>query len=119
MAKNNTKIDYDDEDDILFIAKARKVKSSVDIGDFIIDIDHKGFVSGIEILNASKHLSISSNKLKDIQKASMKVSYHPKQIYITLNISFENKEKEITIPLAIGLGHNTITTTTNFASAEN
>ena len=30
----------------------------IDIGDFIIDVDTSGFVSGIEILNASENLKI-------------------------------------------------------------
>ena len=47
MAKTNTKIVYDEEEDILSLSKNRKVKASIDIGDFIIDIDHKGYVTGI------------------------------------------------------------------------
>ena len=42
------RIDYDEEEDILFLSKGNKVKQSIDIGDFILDIDHKGNVTGIE-----------------------------------------------------------------------
>ena len=61
MAKSNTKIVYDEEEDILFLSKSRKVKASIDVGDFVIDVDTSGFISGIEILNASENLKISES----------------------------------------------------------
>ena len=93
MAKVNTKISYDEEEDILSLSKSRKVKASIDIGDFVIDIDHKGFVTGIEILNASENLKLSEEQLKDIQKASMAITYKPNYVYISLVMIFKDKEK--------------------------
>lgn len=108
MAKVNTKIIYDREEDILFLSKGHKAKASIDIGDFVIDIDTSGFVSGIEILNASKNLNISEEMLKGIKKASMAVSYKPNYVYITLVMLFAGKEKDITIPLTVDLGHGSV-----------
>ena len=118
MAKVNTKIIYDEEEDILFLSKSRKVKASIDIGDFIIDIDHGGFVTGIEILNASDNLNVPVDQLKDLQKASMAVTYKPNYVYITLVMVFKNKEKDIAIPLTVDLGHRSVSTQNmNFAVA--
>ncbi len=118
MAKVNTIIDYDEEGDVLYLSKGKKVKASIDIGDFIIDIDMSNFVAGIEILNASKNLKLSEDQLKELKKASMVVTYKPKYIYIYLVMQFKKTEKDITIPLTIDLGHNfTKSRNTNFATA--
>jgi uncharacterized protein YuzE len=118
MAKVNTKIIYDKEEDILFLSKERKVQASIDIGDFIIDVDMNGFVTGIEILNASENLKLSHEQLTCLQKAHMAVTYKPNYVYIYLVMLFEKKEKDITIPLTVDLGHGTVSTQKiNFAIA--
>src|SRR3989344_8924443 len=110
MAEINTKIRYDLEEDILTISKEKKAKASIDIGDFVIDIDQRGFVIGIEILNASTNLNLDENQLKEIKKASMVVTYKPNYVYIYLLMQFKTKEKDVAIPLTINLGHNSIST---------
>lgn len=118
MAKENTKIGYDVEEDILSLSKGRKIKASVDVGDFVIDIDHGGFVSGIEIINASENLKLSKERLLKLQEASMTVTYKPNYVYICLIIKIKDAEKDISIPLTIDLGHNRIKTErTEFAVA--
>jgi uncharacterized protein YuzE len=64
MAKINTKIDYNKEEDIFYLSKQRSSRASIEVGDFIIDIDSKGFVSAIEILNASENLGIKQELLE-------------------------------------------------------
>ena len=120
MAKINKKIIYDAEEDILFLSKGRKVKASIDIGDFIIDIGIGGFVSGIEILNASENLKLQEEQLKGLQEASMAVTYKPDYVCIFLVMKFEGKEKDITIPLTVDLGHGSMKTEKiSFAAAQN
>lgn len=110
MAESNTKMNYEEEEDILSLSRGRKVKASVEVGDFVIDIDQKGFVSGIEILNASKNLHIPETQLRDLKQASMQVTYKPNYVYIFLVFQFEEKEKDVSIPLAMDLGHGSATT---------
>jgi len=118
MAKVNTIIDYDKEEDVLYLSKGKKVKASIDIGDFIIDVDMNNFVSGIEILNASENLKLSEDQLKGLKKASMVVTYKPKYIYIYLVMQLKKVEKDITIPLTVDLGHNFVKSrNTTFAVA--
>jgi uncharacterized protein YuzE len=106
MAKVNTKISYDEEEDILLLSKGRKVKASIDIDDFIIDVDARGFITGIEILNASENLKVSPVQLKGIQEAAMIVNYKPNSVLISLVMKLKGKEKDITIPLTLDLGHS-------------
>ncbi|MBU1203469.1 MAG: DUF2283 domain-containing protein [Nanoarchaeota archaeon] len=110
MAKVNTKVIYDWEEDILSLSKGRKVKASIDIGDFIVDIDANGFVAGIEILNASENLNLSENQLKELEEASMVVTYKPNYVYIYMVMQFKGKEKALTIPLTLDLGHGSLKT---------
>lgn len=107
MAKSNTKINYDLEEDILSLSKG-KVKASIDVGDFIVDIDFQGFVTGLEILNASENLKLPQEQLKKIEKASMIITYKPNYVYIYLILKIEDKENKITIPLTVDLGHHEI-----------
>ena len=66
MAKTIKTIDYDSDNDILFISDEEKVKSSLDIGDFILDVSHNNFICGIEVMDASENLGISKDVLKNI-----------------------------------------------------
>ena len=118
MAKINTKIIYDKEEDILYLSKERKVKASIEIGDFILDVDMDDFISGIEILNASENLDISPEYLESIQKASMQVTYKPNYAHILLVFAFKDKEIRVPVPLTIDLGHGEVKTEkTEFVSA--
>jgi uncharacterized protein YuzE len=118
MAKRNTKMMYDSEEDILSLSKGIKIKASIDIGDFIIDVDHRGFIVGIEILNASSNLGIKEAQLKLLEQASMNVTYKPNHVLITLLMKLKEREKEIAIPLTVDLGHGSIKTErTHFAMA--
>jgi len=116
MAKK--KMMYDSEEDILSLSKGIKVKASIDIGDFIVDVDYSGFIVGIEILNASQNLGIKEEQLKSLEEASMNVIYKPNYVLVTLFLKSKGKEKEVAIPLTIDLGHGSIKTEkTQFAVA--
>ncbi len=118
MAEVNTKMNYDEEEDILVLSKSRKIKASLDLGDFVIDVDSDGFIVGIEILNASQNLRLKEEQLKDLKQASMNVVYKPNYVHISIIMQFGSKEKDIHIPLTVDLGHGTVTTEkTNFAVA--
>ena len=108
MGENNTKINYNKEEDILNFSRRKSSKASIEIGDFIIDIDFDGFVSAIEILNASENLNLDKILLTSIGRASMSVIYKPNYLYIFLILYALDKEKEIAIPLTIDLGHKQI-----------
>ena len=88
------------------IEKAKRGQEKLSL--FIIDIDFDGFVSAIEILNASENLNLDKDLLTSIGKASMSIIYKPNYLYIFLILCVLDKEKEIAIPLTIDLGHKQI-----------
>lgn len=109
MAKPIKTIDYDLENDIFSISNGDKVKASLDIGDFILDINHNNLVCGIEIMDASENLGIARKILEDVKNIKMSVSYKTDHVYVLLMIVFKKDDKvvNIPIPLTLDLGHKT------------
>lgn len=107
MAKTIKTIDYDSENDIFFISDGSKVRSSLDIGDFVLDVNSDNLISGIEVQDASENLGISKEILKNIKSLKMSVTYKTNNVYVLLMILFkeESKEVNVQIPLSLSLGH--------------
>jgi len=108
MAKSNTKIDYNKEEDILNLSKGKPSRASIEVGDFVIDVGFDGFVSAIEILNASENLGLNREMLNGIEKAQMNVIYKPNYLFIVITFNFKSIEKDIRIPLTVDLGHREV-----------
>lgn len=109
MARQIKTIDYDPKNDIFFISNGEKVKASLDIGDFILDVSHDNLICGIEVMDASENLGISKENLKQIQNIKMSVTYKTNHVYVLLMIGFKKEDKEVNIqiPLTLDLGHKT------------
>jgi len=109
MARQIKTIDYDSENDIFFISNGDKVKASIDIGDFILDVSHNNLVCGIEIMDASENLGVSKIILSNIQNIKMSVTYKTNHVYVLLVMTFKKEDKEVNvpIPLTLDLGHKT------------
>lgn len=107
MAKEIKTIDYDEDHDIFWINNGEKVKVSIDIGDFILDVSHNNFICGIEIMDASENLGISKEALKSVKSIRMSINYKTSHVYVLLMIVFKKQGKEVNIPipLTLGLGH--------------
>lgn len=102
-------MNYNFEEDILVLSRNKKIKASIDFGDFIIDVDSNGFIVGIEILNASQNLGLQEEQLRDLKKAFMKVTYKPNYVHLSIMMKFGSQEKDIHIPLTVDLGHGAVT----------
>jgi len=107
MAKEIKTIDYDSNNDIFFISTGEKVKSSLDIGNFVLDVNHNNFICGIEVMDASENLGVSKEILKNINNMKMSVNYQTNHVYVLLMIVFKKNEKEVNIqiPFTLNLGH--------------
>lgn len=107
MAKKIKIIDYDRNNDILFISNDEKIKSSIDIGDFVLDLNGNNLIAGVEVMDASENLGIGKKELMNIAKAKISINYKTNHVYVLLGIVLKNTKKEInvSIPLALSLGH--------------
>jgi len=110
MARQIKTIDYDYGNDIFFISNGEKIKSSIDIGDFVLDVNHDNLICGMEIMDASENLGIEKKDLEHIQNIKMSVTYKTNHAYVLLMIVLkkENKEINMSIPLTLNLGHKGI-----------
>lgn len=109
MAKQIKTIDYDSENDILFISDGEKVKASLDIGEFILDVSNSNFICGIEVMDASENFGINKVILENIKSMKMSVTYKTNHVYVLLTMVFKegNKEVNMPIPMTLDLGHKT------------
>ncbi len=109
MARQIKTIDYDSGNDIFFISDGNKVKASLDIGDFVLDVDSDNFICGIEVMDASEHLGISKEILSGIKSMKMSINYRTNHVHVLLIIDFKKGDKVVnmSIPLTLNLGHKT------------
>ena len=101
--EKKTVVDYDRENDDLFLSKGKgNYEGSVEIGDFIIDFSRNDEIVGIEIMNASKNLNISKSLLSGIKSAHMNVSQRNQAMIINALLVLKNKKEIRTaIPIPI------------------
>ena len=107
MARQIKTIDYDSDNDIFFMSNGEKVKASLDIGDFILDVSHENLICGLEIMNASENLGIAKKILENVKSMKMSVTYKTNHVYVLLVMTFNEHDKEVNIPipLTLNLGH--------------
>ena len=107
MVREIKTIDYDFDNDIFFVSDGSRVKASLDVGDFVLDVNHENLICGIEVQDASENLGIDKDILGKIKSMKMSVSYKTNNVYVLLMISFVEGEKDVNIqiPLTLDLGH--------------
>src|SRR3989338_10772980 len=103
MARQIKTIDYDSNNDIFFISDGEKVKASIDIGDFVLDVNHDNLICGIEIMDASENLGIDKEDLKHVQNIKMSVNYKTNHAFVLLMMTFKKQDKEVNVPIPLTL----------------
>lgn len=77
--------DYDFKHDILFFkTKNREYKKSIELENFTLDIDEEGFITGIQIFEASKFLNLDKVALMKIPKWKFMAKYFDGRIDVRL-----------------------------------
>lgn len=103
-------IDYDEENDILFLYRHKAVSSSVRYASFIFDLDKQKNISSMELLGASRLLKengLTKENLSKLSSAKIR-SYMSKDgfiyFYFMLTYPVDNTQKAVTsgpIPVPI------------------
>ncbi len=99
---------YDFKYDILtFHVKDRDYKMSVEVQNFVIDIDTEDFVTGVRVIDASKVFSLHKSVLKDIVQGQFQAVIKDNVITVRLgfigkmrNKVISNKDQQVTVPLS-------------------
>ena len=84
-AKGKGEMDYDYANDILFFkVKDREYNHSIELEDFVLDVDKEGYITGIQIFGASKMFNVDKDTLRNVQKWEFKVRTEGKVISVQL-----------------------------------
>lgn len=107
-AKMSKTIDYDPENDILFIHKGfefdEKFKGNIDAGNLILDMSTKGRIRGVEIINAKdflKEFNITTNILNKLSDADFEAISKPQSIMISLVLKAKQTQKTAKIAVTM------------------
>lgn len=95
-AKGKGLYDYDYKNDLLmFKIKDRHYTKSIDFGNFIVDIDNEGFITGLRLFDASKLFKLPKIALKGIRNFEFHTSVEDKIIKIQLMFTASMRNKPI------------------------
>ncbi|MEK6955112.1 MAG: DUF2283 domain-containing protein [Nanoarchaeota archaeon] len=87
---------YDYKNDILFFkAKDREYSKSIELNNLVIDIDANGYVTGLQIFEASRYLGITKDSLIKVPKWQLKTLVNDNIIEIRLNFQVIIRNKVI------------------------
>jgi len=95
-AKNKGEIIYDYENDILlFKTKDRDYLKSIEYDNFAVVIDTKGFITGIQIFDASKIFKLQKFALRNIKQFEFNAKFEDQVMNIQLRFAavMRNKAK--------------------------
>lgn len=90
--------DYDYRNDIAFFkTKGRDYKKSIEADNLVIDIDKENYITGLQIMNASKFLRIDKRYLRECPtwKFEAKLDNNKIEIRLQFAIKVRNQIKEI------------------------
>ena len=110
MEKRNFKgyiIGYDEKHDIFYIVKKNKeVSHSVDLEDFVVDLDKNNEIVGLEIFGISKLTNIPKKYFNKLQNAKLVKSYRRNgeiiALYLILQFKMKSKIQEVQQGLYFG-----------------
>jgi uncharacterized protein YuzE len=108
-AQGKGEVDYDYKNDILFFkVKNRQYQKSLDFEDLVVDIDKEGYITGIQIMDASSLFGLAKDALLKVRKWEFNAKIENN--VVTIKLAFEvlrrnkvlvkqNIERESTAPL--------------------
>ena len=106
MAKK-ARVDYDEENDILWVYSGEKVKDSLEVDSFVIDFSHDDKVVGVEIINASEVISslaiiiIIKEGLANTKEASLSFYQSRELFYVVVGLIMTVNGKTREIPIQV------------------
>lgn len=100
-------IDYDEKHDIFYILRKNKeVSHSVDLEDFVVDLDKNNEIVGLEIFGISKLTNIPKKHFNKLQSAKLVKSYRRNgeiiALYLILQFKIKSKIQKVQQGLYFG-----------------
>lgn len=95
-AQGKGEVDYDYKNDILFFkVKNRQYQKSLDFEDLVVDIDKEGYITGIQIMDASKLFGLTKDALLKVRKWEFNAKVEDKIVTIKLVFEVVKRNKVI------------------------
>ena len=95
-AQGKGEMDYDYIHDILFFkVREREYKKSIELEDIVLDVDSEGFVTGIQIFDATKIFNLEKESLRNIKKWEFKIRTEGKVVFVQLTFDIMKRNKLI------------------------
>lgn len=108
------KISYDPENDVLYYNKGQKSQDSLEVGNLFIEFSSSGQVVGMEIVDATETIKeltgeeFSSEDLKSIENAGIKVHTKKKYAFIRLDLQVKRDQERVKESVGINLPSSTV-----------
>lgn len=103
------KIDYDKENDSLFLYTGGKANDSLEIGNYIVDFDAENKIVNLEISEISRMLKLmrlEKDSLENAKEAQIRVNPGRSSIYILITLKLkEGESKEICVSVPRSVEH--------------
>ncbi|HKZ40896.1 MAG TPA: DUF2283 domain-containing protein [Candidatus Hodarchaeales archaeon] len=95
-AKGLGEFDYDYKNDTLFFKiKDREYTQSIDFDDLVVDVDKEGFITGIQLFDASLLFKLPKLDLKNINHFEFDTKIEKNIIIVNLLFRFIRRNKEL------------------------
>ncbi|MBI4451461.1 DUF2283 domain-containing protein [Candidatus Woesearchaeota archaeon] len=95
-ANGNGEVDYDQDHDILYFKiRGRAYRKSLDFEDVIVDVDNEGFITGIQIFDASTVFDIDKAALPNIRRWTFNAKIDNK--IVTIHLMFEMQRDNVIV----------------------
>lgn len=100
MKNKNLETNYSPELDIMSVDDTSKeYERSIQAGDFIIDLDPKGEVRGVEIQNISRMLGVDREQLQNVSNVELQLISGEETTQITLRLNIEEQKTTLAAQL--------------------
>ncbi len=102
----HAKIDYDQENDSLFVYTEGKVNDSLEIGNYIIDFSQDNGIVNLEISEISEMLKlwkIKKEEMAAVVGASMTTAQARNATYVLINLKIKKAEKVETREICVSV----------------
>lgn len=96
-----TKFEYNRKEDIL-VFEHRKYDNydrSIEVANFVVDLDKEGGFLGLEIINASKRLPMTKEELESIEKVETRIFEDEEDKMATIWIYREDEKTSLNVPV--------------------
>lgn len=96
-----TRFEYHEKDDIAVFEYGdyEDYERSIDIANFVVDINSEGDFLGLEIIGASERLPLTKDELTEVEDMEIEVRDDEESMMVTITLRRDEKETSLNLPM--------------------